>query len=560
MSSCGRKLMMQMTQRLAALGLLLLIVLHAGQAAAHAFLVETTPEDSTELHAPPAQIVLRFNEDVTPARIDLVNDQDDVLTTSTDWTVKGDTVRLTPPKAMTTGVYRVAYRVTSADGHPVVGSIQFGVGVKPGEAQAPEASGGRVEWFAVLVRTLHYFAVLAGMGGGLFWAFVVSAQARPSMDAIRHHLVWMILLAAWSGAFLVGLSGAVLDGAGVLAVLTTRAWSVGAGTSTAAASVVVLLGALFSLAGLWQRRASIGLLLLVCGALLGAFSFAVTGHIGTVPPRWLSVALVFLHGLAAAFWVGSLWPLSIVLRDESGQQALDTVHRFSRIAMVAVVALAASGLGMSLLQSVLSIEAVTQTGYGTVWGIKMLLVSSLIGIAVWNRIVATPMLYTGERAASLRLRRNVFIEMVLVIAVLMLTASFALTPPPRTLPQFAPAAPIASQPEGYSTVATSGDWTALVDVVPARVGSNQIQLALTNADGHAQVAGLVSEWTQTSKADMPAPIVVTHDQQMSGNVALPASGRWRVRLRWEDANGNSHVIRLTMTIPADAADSPREAS
>ncbi|MCR6651726.1 MAG: copper resistance protein CopC/CopD [Cellvibrionaceae bacterium] len=543
--------MMRMTLRVAVLGLLLLISLYAGQAAAHAFLVQTTPEDSTELHAPPTQAVLRFNEAVTPARIELLNEQDEVLTSSGNWTVEHDTVRLSLPQTLAAGVYRVAYRVTSADGHPVVGFIQFGIGVKPGEEPTVETSVGGMEWIAVLVRVIHYFAVLAGMGGALFWAFVLSGHARHSVQATRDNLVWVILLAAWSGVLLVGLSGAALDGGGTAALLSARAWSIGSTSTTAAAAVVVLLASLLSLAGLWQRRTSIGMLLLSSGALLGALSFTVTGHIGTAPPRSVSIPLVFLHGLAAAFWVGSLWPLSVMLRHETGPQALETVQRFSRIAVIAVATLVATGIGMSLLQSVSSVEAVTQTGYGAIWGIKMLLVSLLIGIAVWNRIAVTPMLRTGERVASLRLRRNVFIEIALVIGVLTLTSTFALAPPPRTLPQFAPTIPISSPSTGYSTVVTSGGWNALIDVVPARVGSNRIQILLTDADGHNRTAGLISEWAQASNADSSDPIVVVHDPQMTGDIMLPSSGRWRVRLRWADSDDRAHVLRLSVQIPPD---------
>ncbi|HEN8221975.1 TPA: copper resistance protein CopC [Pseudomonas aeruginosa] len=552
--------MMRMTLRAAVLGLVLLISLYAGQAAAHAFLVQTTPEDSSELQAPPTQVVLRFNEAVTPARIELLNEQDEVLTSSTDWRVEHDTVRLSPPQTLPSGVYRVAYRVTSADGHPVVGFIQFGIGVKPGEEPMVKTSVGSMEWIAVLVRAIHYFAVLAGMGGGLFWAFVLRGQAKHSVQATRDNLVWVILLAAWSGVLLVGLSGAALDGGGATTLFTTRAWSVGARSTTAAAAVVVLLASLLSLAGLWQRRTSIGMLLLSGGALMGALSFAVTGHIGTAPPRSASIPLVFMHGLAAAFWVGSLWPLSVVLRHETGAQALETVQRFSRIAVIAVAILVATGVGMSLLQSVSSVEAVTQTGYGAIWGIKMLLVLLLIGIAVWNRIAVTPMLHTGGRVANLWLRRNVFIEIALVIAVLTLTATFALTPPPRTLPQFAPTIPVPNPSIGYSTVVTSGGWTALINVVPARTGSNRIQILLTDADGHNRTAGLISEWTQATDAHTSEPIVITHDPEMIGVITLPSSGRWRVRLRWTDSDDRTHVLRFSVPILSDPAATHGEAS
>ncbi|MDY0071645.1 MAG: copper resistance protein CopC [Thauera sp.] len=534
-----------MTQRLAAIALLCLILLPAGQAHAHAFLVETVPEDSTQLKAPPSHIVLRFNEPVSPARVELLSDQKTVLTGAGDWTVDGDTVQLTPPKALPAGVYHIAYRVTSADGHPVAGQIQFGIGVKPDEAKTVDISQGGVGPIAVLMRAIHYFAVLAGMGGGLFWTFVLACRKEQSTEALRQSLMWLVLLAAWSGVLLVGLNGAILDGAGLGSLLAVRSWSIGAGTTTATAATVVLLGGLFTLAGLLQQPSGLARVLLLSGALMAALSLAVTGHAGTASPRWLSLPLVFLHGLAAEFWVGALWPLTVLLRGDPNPQMLAMVRRFSRIAVVSVLVLLATGVGMSILQSVTSVAAITQTGYGLVWSAKMVVVLLLIGIAVWNRAVLTPVLENGARQASRRLRRNVLIEVALVAVVLTLTASFALTPPPRALPQFAASEPAAHEPPGYSAVVSSGGWTAVIDVLPARAGNNRIRIALTDTQGQPTTVRLVSEWRPTGETDA---ITVVHDEKMDGNVTLPAAGRWRVSLRWDGPDGTSSVMRLTVPI------------
>lgn len=553
---------MAIIRQLAALGLWLVLLLHAGQAAAHAFLMETSPEDSAVLDAWPKEVRLRFNEPVTPVRMALQNESGAGLTAAAAWRAEGDTIRLPLPEGLPQGVYRVIFRVTSADGHPVAGDIRFGVGRAPAAplAEADGDAGRGAVWMSAVLRTVHYFAVLAGLGGGLF-LLLVGAGEDAVRDRMRRGMALLAPLAAGSGVLLVGMTGAVLDGTGLDSILSARAWSIGAGSSAATACVLVLLGGAATLSGmhLLASRSRAGKALLLAGALSAALSLAVTGHAGTASPRWLSFPLVFLHGLAAAFWVGALWPLAVMLRAQAGFGVLHAVRRFSRVAVAGVLLLGATGAGMSVLQGVTSLGVIAETDYGRLWLGKMQLVALLIGIAAWNRCVATPRLQTGGPEAFRHLRNMVLAEIVLVSGILALTASFSLTPPPRSMPEAVPPVPEAIQETGYSAVASVAGMTAIVEVAPAAPGDNEIRVRLAGVSGGAAGIRAVSEWTGPDAGPSADPIVIMHDGRMTGRVALSSAGRWQVRIRLEGSTGVIGVMPLSIPVtppPSADADTP----
>lgn len=95
-------------------------------ASAHSELLESNPAaDSTVAELPDA-VLLTFNQDIQPAFSTVT------LTDSsgTNWipdapTVEGPRVRATIDATAPAGPYTVAYRVLSADGHPISGSFAF---------------------------------------------------------------------------------------------------------------------------------------------------------------------------------------------------------------------------------------------------------------------------------------------------------------------------------------------------------------------------------------------------------------------------------------------------
>jgi hypothetical protein len=48
-------------------------------------------------------------------------------------------------------------------------------------------------------------------------------------------------------------------------------------------------------------------------------------------PRWLTLPVLALHGLCAAWWIGAFAPLLLALRRLTGEQALLLLRAFSRL-------------------------------------------------------------------------------------------------------------------------------------------------------------------------------------------------------------------------------------
>jgi len=110
---------------------------------AHSDLRSSDPADGAVLTGPPAQVSFTFNEDLL--------DQGNAITVTelaTDTRlavgpvqVDASTVSVAWPEASPAGDYRAAYRVVSADGHPIDGTITFTVSEPAGSAAASAAGG-----------------------------------------------------------------------------------------------------------------------------------------------------------------------------------------------------------------------------------------------------------------------------------------------------------------------------------------------------------------------------------------------------------------------------------
>lgn len=122
---------------------MLLAIVTAAPAAAHSDLISTDPTDGQSLAQPPADVSLRFGEDLLPAGYRLVaKDADGVVVALGETEVDGAVLSATWPASAASGQYRVAYRAVAADGHPLEGSFTFTIkGPKAAtDTPVPEAS------------------------------------------------------------------------------------------------------------------------------------------------------------------------------------------------------------------------------------------------------------------------------------------------------------------------------------------------------------------------------------------------------------------------------------
>ncbi len=92
----------------------------------HTALLSTVPADGAVLDKAPVEIVLTFNEKISPQYAQVVLSRDGSPLTIADPVVTGEVLRVALTDT-TPGGYRIAYRVVSADGHPISGESRYTV-------------------------------------------------------------------------------------------------------------------------------------------------------------------------------------------------------------------------------------------------------------------------------------------------------------------------------------------------------------------------------------------------------------------------------------------------
>ncbi len=118
------------------------IVVGVAPAGAHAELESSDPNDGSTLSSAPAAISFVFGEEIRPEgdAVTLTDVEADRRLEVGPVEVEGDTVSVAWPPASPAGEFRAAYRVVSADGHPIDGTITFTVEQAVGDGEASPAA------------------------------------------------------------------------------------------------------------------------------------------------------------------------------------------------------------------------------------------------------------------------------------------------------------------------------------------------------------------------------------------------------------------------------------
>ncbi|MGN2634919.1 copper resistance CopC family protein [Nocardia takedensis] len=145
----------------------------AGPAAAHSAPVSSVPEDGASVATGPAQVSITFNEELQTNFPSLtVVGPDGNLWSKGEPVVTGRSVAVQVGDLGPAGQYTVAYRVTSADGHPVSGKRAFTLttpgngtpGPRPDAKASGEGDDDGVPLWVFIVGGVVLF------GGGLAFA------------------------------------------------------------------------------------------------------------------------------------------------------------------------------------------------------------------------------------------------------------------------------------------------------------------------------------------------------------------------------------------------------
>jgi copper transport protein len=407
---------------IAAVAALLLVVCGVTGASAHASLVATEPRDGSMIAQAPKTVRLRFNEPVTPAVIRVIDAEgrtrDDAAVHATD-----ETIEITLPTGLPAGTQVISYRVISADGHPVAGSMMFSIGM--GKAAAVPANSDAV--LAILIwlsRIGLYLGLFVGVGGVFFNAWTADARTRSKP------VVGALLLGLVSAVVSLGCQGLDLLGLPIGGVLSLAPWRAAIATTLGPSLVIAAAAMGFGCLALRYPSAKAARTLSALALAGTGLAFAASGHASTAPPQWLTRPAVFLHGIGLAWWVGALLPLmSLALRP--AQPLLPVLHRFSKGAVPIVGIVALTGLLLAVIQ-LENLSALTGTNYGWILCIKLALVAVLLALAALNRFRLTPALQSPSQNTR-PLLRSIGIECAVVVGILALVALWRFTPPPRSL-------------------------------------------------------------------------------------------------------------------------------
>lgn len=203
---------------------------------AHASLVASKPDSGTVLAQAPKTASLNFNESVSPLLVKLIRpdgsseELGDVLT-------QDHGLELALPPMDAEGTYGLSWRVISADGHPVGGTLTFSVG-SPSTNLVEDASSNPVRNSLIwLARLLGYLGLFTGIGWVIYRALIPESNDASSQQS--RIAPGMLALGAVALLLNLGLVGVDALDLPLSALLSTAAWKTAASTSM---GLAVLLG------------------------------------------------------------------------------------------------------------------------------------------------------------------------------------------------------------------------------------------------------------------------------------------------------------------------------
>jgi putative copper resistance protein D len=305
-----------------------------------------------------------------------------------------------------------------------------------------------IEAGLVAARFLHYAAAMALFGLALFPIYGCPPGSGASSALVRRWLLTSLRCAAllallsalaWAWFAIAGMTGTMTTVADADSLVTVlRETTFGQVWVARLALAVVLLTLTMRRSNEHQPDWTI---VLLAGSLL--VSLAPVGHT-QISEGMLWVAHLSADGthlLAAGAWLGGLLALGYLLilvrrfpSTEHNAQAVAGLVRFSRMGYAAVSILIGSGL-VNAWVLVGSPERLITTPYGQLLLVKVCLLAGMLGLAAQNRFRLIPALQRSKEGSlapnsALRLlRRNVFGEQMLGLAIVLIVGWLGTLPP-----------------------------------------------------------------------------------------------------------------------------------
>ena len=565
----------------------------AAPAFAHADLSGSDPAPGAVLTESPANISLEFTE-----RISVGNGAIRVFDTDENRVDLGgvevsNRVATLPLPTLDDGAYVVTWRVASDDGHPVSGAFTFqvGAGARPSATSRTvqglatrllaDQGGDTVVGVAYGATRWLAFVGLALLIGGAAFALLWPG-ARRSIATRR------VVRAGWwstAAATIVGLVvyGPYVNGLGLDQVFSSsllgdtvserigEVWLARLGLLVLAVPVLYLLGARERSApdgkdtgeADEERARPLPVWWLPAAALLAILLASTPGLSGhAISGRWVNAAVVAdtLHVLAMALWLGGIAALAATaLRAPSTSETTAALSRFSRLALVCIGVVAATGTFQGIRQ-VGSLDALRSSEYGRILVVKLVLVAGVIVLAAFSREIVLRRSARGDETPAVGgvggvdeadqkergdLRRSIVFEVGLGFAVLAATALLVNSPPAYTA---------AATPDGEAAVTLNANKVSVdVTVTPATSGRNDVHVDLFTPDGvPLDAQELTVTFANPDRGVKPIDVPLRKlgpGHYLSPGFDLPSSGEWKVVA--EPVLSASEKPSLTGTVTID---------
>jgi copper transport protein len=451
----------------------------------HSTLTSTEPARESTVEHSPKEVVLHFDEPVETALGSII-----VYDGEGERVDAGEIMRPAPESVavgidgrLERGTYTVVWRVISADSDPINGAWVFHVqapGAQPAgvAAQVLEDTPFVTSAFYLGGRFLDFALLLACVGGTAALVFALTYASEP----VRRQLLGIIAVLAAALAVVslleLGLQGAAAAGTGlgqgfqwdvISSVTGTRFGTYALIRAGLAAALCVVAVLAHAQGGRASSPTLVVAVLLAAGLVVTP---GLSGHASVSGA--VSMVADAAHVQAAGVWTGGLAfvVLGLVLtRKKRWELAATSVPRFSTMAVVSVAVLLAAGTLNGYLQ-VRAWRGLWETEYGILLLVKIGLVLPLLALGAYNNRYAVPRLRAqiASRLERRRFMRFASAELVVMVAVIGVTAALVNAPPARTEVQMHEPAEMELE---------LGPFMAHMEVMPGTIGQNEIHLEFT---------------------------------------------------------------------------------
>jgi len=436
-------------------GLILVSLVFAPGAAAHAFEKQSTPLENSVVTQSPSEVLISFTEPIEPrySSAQLFDANGGKLPTQAAHIGSDPTILVLPlSSTLPAGTYTVEWQnISAADGHPNAGYFAFTVGsqanvVIPSPPEIPQPSVLE-QALGFVGRWLGLLGIAAAFGTYVTWLLVIlpgitllADNKRGQIGARARRLALGGIAVALVGSIVL-LLGQALNAAGHIGISVV--WSVLTDTRfgtlwIARLPLLAALAALLSWKLLWTdhapRRALIAPIIV---GLASELPFSLNSHAAAqTVGRPLALAVDWLHLVSASIWVGGLLVVVASLVLLQGLPAMQrrviyatVIPRFSTLAIGSVIILFVTGFYASWLE-VGNLGALEQTSYGQALIVKLLLLIPLLALGAWNLLVLGPRMLLRQQAPK-HFGRTVVTEAVLAASVLLVVAVLTSLPTAR---------------------------------------------------------------------------------------------------------------------------------